>query len=168
MVAAGLGWNGNFTIQTPTPAIEVVKYCLELGVGSNLQDAQGYTAICGAAYRGDNELIKLLIAHGAKLDTHNQRGWSVTDMANGPSLRSSVPVKHPEAVALLLKLGAPALTATDDEEILGIIRRRAGAPGTAKPGTVPGTASATGTGAGTVPATGTTPATGTVPATKTP
>ncbi len=128
MVAAGLGWNGNFTIQAATPAVEVIKYCLQLGLDPKAQDAQGYTAIGGAAYRGDIDTIKLLVAAGARLDTRNQRGWSVTDMANGPSLRSSVPVKHPEAVSLLLKLGAPALTPTDDEEILGIIRRKVSQP----------------------------------------
>ncbi len=128
MVAAGLGWNGNFTIQAPTLAIDVIKYCLELGLDPTPQDAQGYSAICGAAYRGDIDVINLLVNRGAKLDTRNSKGWSVTDMANGPSLRSSVPVKHPEAVSRLLKLGAPALTPTDDEEILGIIRRKVGQP----------------------------------------
>jgi len=45
-------------------------------------------------------------------------------MANGPALRTSVPVAHPDTVALLLNLGAPQLTAVEGEEILGIIRRR--------------------------------------------
>jgi hypothetical protein len=49
-------------------------------------------------------------------------------MANGPSLRSSVPVKHPEIVELLLKHGAPPLTVLDGEEILGVIRRKPTTP----------------------------------------
>jgi ankyrin repeat protein len=124
MVAAGLGWNGNFSVQGPDSALETVRYCLELGLDPTPQDVQGYTALCGAAYRGDNELVRLLHSRGARVDTRNARGWSVTDMANGPSLRSSVPVKHPETVALLLELGAPPLTNIDNEEILGIIRTR--------------------------------------------
>ncbi|MGC4044804.1 MAG: ankyrin repeat domain-containing protein [Armatimonas sp.] len=124
MVAAGLGWNGNFSVQGADSAFDVVSYCLELGLDPNDVDLQGYTALCGAAYRGDNALVRLLFSHGARLDTRSSRGWSVTDMANGPSLRSSVPVKHPETVALLRSLGAPPLTNIDNEEILGIIRQR--------------------------------------------
>jgi len=128
MAAAGLGWNGNFSVQGPDTALETVRYCLELGLDPTLEDEQGYTALAGAAYRGDNALIELLIARGARLDVRTDRGWSVTDMANGPSLRSSVPVKHPETVALLLQRGAPPLTSIDNEEILGIIRTRPNAP----------------------------------------
>lgn len=128
MVAAGIGWNGNFSTQGPDSALDTVKYCLELGLDPTVRDVQGYTALAGAAYRGDNDLVNLLVQKGAKLDARSSRGWSVTDMANGPSLRSSVPVKHPETVALLLKLGAPPLTAIEGEEILGIIRRRPAAP----------------------------------------
>lgn len=135
MVAAGLGWNGNFSVQGPDTALDTVKLCLELGLDPTPADTQGYTAVMGAAYRGDNEMIKLLVEKGAKLDSRTTRGWSVTDMANGPSLRSSVPVKHPETVALLRKLGAPELTATDNEEILGVIRQRPQArPAETQPG----------------------------------
>jgi ankyrin repeat protein len=133
MVAAGLGWNGNFSTQGPNTALDTVQYCLELGLDPTPQDVQGYTALAGAAYRGDNELVKLLVEKGAKLDARTSRGWSVTDMANGPSLRSSVPVAHPYTVALLLKLGAPALTPVEGEEILGIIRRRPNAPPNPRP-----------------------------------
>ncbi|HUE02332.1 MAG TPA: ankyrin repeat domain-containing protein [Bryobacteraceae bacterium] len=133
MVAAGLGWNGNYSKNAPTSALDAVRYCLELGLDPTPKDVQGFTALAGAAYRGDNELVKLLVEKGAKMDVRTVRGWSVTDMANGPSLRSSVPMKHPETVALLVQLGAPPLTAVEGEEILGIIRRR---PATAanKPG----------------------------------
>lgn len=124
MVAAGLGWAGNFSVDAPFTPLEAVKYCLELGLHVNLHEAQGYTALAGAAYRGDNGLVKLLVEHGAQLDARTSRGWSVTDMANGPSIRTSVPVAHPDTVALLRKLGAPELTAVDGEEILGIIKRR--------------------------------------------
>jgi ankyrin repeat protein len=78
----------------------------------------------GAAYRGDNAMVEYLVAHGADLHARSGQGWVTTDFANGPSLRSSVPLSHPETIALLLKLGAPPLTKVDDEEILGIIRRK--------------------------------------------
>ena len=37
-------------------------------------------------------------------------------------------MKHPETVALLRKLGAPALIQVDDEEILGVIKRKIEVP----------------------------------------
>ena len=59
---------------------------------------------------------------GARLDVRSKRGCNVTDMANAPSLRSSVPFPHPDTIGYLIKIGAPALTAHDNEPILGIIK----------------------------------------------
>lgn len=125
MVASGLGWAGNFSITTNESPLNVVKYCLELGVDATPQDVQGFTALAGAAWRGQNDLVKVLVEHGAKLDARTSRGWSVTDMAMGPSLRTSVPVQHPDTARLLVSLGAPPLTAVEGEEILGIIKGQA-------------------------------------------
>ncbi len=125
MVAAGLGYAGNFSQNLPDSWLAAVKYCLELGLDVNAADNQGYTALHGAAYRGDNELVKFLVEQGARLDARTRRGWSVTDMANAPSLRSSVPLAHPDTIALLLKIGAPALTPIEGETILGSGRKAA-------------------------------------------
>jgi uncharacterized protein len=123
MVASGLGFAGNFSQSAPDGWLSAVKYCLELGLDINAADGQGYTALHGAAYVGDNELVKYLVARGAKLDVRNKLGWSVTDMANAPSLRSSVPLAHPETIALLVNMGAPDLTRIEGETILGSGRR---------------------------------------------
>jgi len=125
MVAAGLGYAGNFSQNLPDSWLAAVKYCLELGLDINAADNQGYTALHGAAYRGDNELVKYLVEQGARLDARTRRGWSVTDMANAPSLRSSVPLAHPDTIALLLKAGAPPLTPIEGETILGSGRKAA-------------------------------------------
>jgi hypothetical protein len=45
-------------------------------------------------------------------------------MANGPYLRSSFPIAHPDTVALLEKYGAPAPIKVEDEEILGVIKAK--------------------------------------------
>ena len=123
MVAAGLGYAGNFSQNVPDSWLAAVKYCLELGLDINAADNQGYTALHGAAYRGDNALVRFLAEKGARLDARTKRGWSVTDMANAPSLRSSVPLAHPETIALLLTFGAPALTPIEGETILGSGRK---------------------------------------------
>jgi ankyrin repeat protein len=129
-VAAGVGWNGNYSTNAPNSFMAAVKYLVEeLGIDVNAVDSSGYTAVMGAAYRGDNEMIQYLAGKGARLDGKTKRGWSVTDMANGPYLRSSFPIAHPETVALLQKLGAPALIEVQDEEILGVIGKKGEKPG---------------------------------------
>jgi ankyrin repeat protein len=125
MAAAGVGWTGNFSVNAPDAFLSSAKFLVEeVGIDVNApHTVSGYTALMGAAWRGDNAVVEYLVEKGAKLDVRTNLGWSVTDMANGPSLRSSVPLKHPETVALLRELGAPALIQTDDEEILGVIKR---------------------------------------------
>ncbi len=123
-MAAGVGWTGNFSQNFPESFLKSVRYLVEeIGIDPNTQDVEGYTPLMGAAYRGDNETVQYLVDHGAKLDTRNVRGWSASDMANGPccfAIGGSLPPPHPETVALLLKLGAPQLLAHDGEETLGI------------------------------------------------
>ena len=123
MIASGLGWAGNFSQTNAGSWMDSVKYCVDLGLDVNAADAQGYTPLMGAAWRGNNDIIQFLADHGAKLDARNKKGWSVTDMANGPALRSSVPMTHPETIAYLVKLGAPALTQIQGESILGSNRK---------------------------------------------
>ena len=136
-MAAGVGWTGNFSQNAPESFLKAVKYLVEeIGIDVNTQDVEGYTPIMGAAYRGDNEVIQYLVEHGAKLDTRMGRGWSVSDMANGPccfAIGGSLPPPHPETVALLLKLGAPALLSHDGEETLGVNYRNGNGAGARKP-----------------------------------
>jgi ankyrin repeat protein len=120
MLASGVGWAGNFTRNAPNSALGAARFCLELGLEVNAQDVTGYTALMGAAWRGDNDLIRLLVERGAKLDASTHRGWSATDMATGPYLRTTGATPHPDTVALLLKLGAPPLTPHPHEDILGL------------------------------------------------
>jgi ankyrin repeat protein len=128
--AAGVGWNGNYSTNAPNSFMAAVKYLVEdVHIDVNVVDTSGYTAVMGAAYRGDNEMVQYLTVNGAHLDVKTKRGWSVTDMANGPYLRSSFPIAHPETVALLRKLGAPALIKVQDEEILGVIGKKGEKPG---------------------------------------
>jgi ankyrin repeat protein len=111
MAAAGVGWApGNFSQTSPEPGawLAAVKYCMELGLDLNAVDKQGYTALHGATYRGDNQTIEFLAERGAKLDAKAKNGWLVTDMATGLIDLGSLPVSHPDTVALLEKLGAPA------------------------------------------------------------
>jgi ankyrin repeat protein len=103
MVAAGLGWAPNNTTTVPDAWLATVEYCLSLGLDVNAVDEKGYTALHGAAFRGDNDLIKYLVSKGAKVDVKTKEGDTVADMANGPIAHS---IPHPDTVALLESLGS--------------------------------------------------------------
>lgn len=103
MAAAGIGWAANWSVNAPYPAVEAVKYCVELGNDVNAADGVGYTALHGAAYLGNNDMVNYLVSKGAKVDVKSKAGDTVADMANGPT-RFGQP--HPETVALLEKLGS--------------------------------------------------------------
>jgi uncharacterized protein len=104
MAATGIGWAWNWSVRAPYPAIEAVKYCVELGNDVNAADTRGYTALHGAAFLGDNDMVNYLASKGAKTSVKSKAGDSAADMANGPT-RFGQP--HPDTVALLEKLGSP-------------------------------------------------------------
>ena len=103
MVAAGLGWALNFSRNAPDSWMAAVQYCLNLDADVNAVDQKGYTALHGAAFRGDDAMVQFLVKSGAKVDIKAKNGDTVADMANGP-FHHSIP--HPETVALLQKLGS--------------------------------------------------------------
>ena len=108
MVAAGLGWGANASRTVPDGWLGAVKYLVEeVGADVNARDVYNYTALHGAAYRGDNEVVRYLISKGAKLDVRSKKGQTVTDMANGPMVNAHLPMEHPDTIALLETMGAP-------------------------------------------------------------
>ena len=104
MVAAGIGWIGNFSQNLPDSWMDAVRYCLELGNDINAADKDGYTALHGAAARGDDEMVIYLVEQDADVTALNKDGDSPADMAFGPS-RFFIP--RPETRDLLIKFGSP-------------------------------------------------------------
>ena len=103
-VGYGNGFAGNSHRHAPDAWMSVMKYLIEdLHVDVNARDNNGYTALHGAAARGDNEMILYLVAHGADVKAVSRNGRTVVDMANGPVQRLR---PFPETIALLEKLGA--------------------------------------------------------------
>ena len=104
MVAAGIGWRGNFSQNVPDAWMQAVHFLAELGADVNAVDARGYTALHGAAALGDDPLVEFLVARGADVRALTEAGDSPADMAYGPS-RFFIP--KPETAFLLVELGSP-------------------------------------------------------------
>ncbi len=106
--ASGVGYGtsrvGQQHRHVPDGWLPAVKYLVEeLGIDVNLRDHDAYSAMHHAAARGDNEVIELLVKHGADVMFVSRRGQTTVDMANGPQQRVQ---PFPETIALLEGLGA--------------------------------------------------------------
>ena len=118
MVASGIGWVEGVTYEwSPQQTYETVKMLLDLGADVNAQDTlDGRTALMGAAHKGRNDIVQLLVDHGAdpslrdigsRDSIHSLAGvtWQAIDYADG-LVRVGVQsaIAHPETSALLRKL----------------------------------------------------------------
>jgi ankyrin repeat protein len=72
-VASGIGWVEGVTYEwSEAENLEAVKMCLDLGIDPNAADVEGRTALHGAAHKGRNDVIKMLVDRGAKLDARDK------------------------------------------------------------------------------------------------
>jgi ankyrin repeat protein len=108
LAAAGVGYGDGFAANShrfaPIGMMAAVKYLVEeLQADVNARDHEGNSVLHHAAARGDVEMILYLVSKGADVSALNRKGQTTADMANGPVQRIQ---PFPEAVALLVKLGA--------------------------------------------------------------
>lgn len=106
MVAAGVGWSDGQSHGSQSDAPEALKLCLEWGGDVNAANDVGYTALHGAAFRGANDVVKLLVEKGARMDVKNQEGRLPVNMAEGMHIGPGGWVEHEDTAALLHKLMA--------------------------------------------------------------
>ena len=107
MAAAGVNWTvGQTYTESPQALIDAVNLCLELGADVNATNSMGLTALLGAANRGSNDLIELLVKRGAKLDVKDKEGRTPLRWAEGVFLASVGAERKPATIALLEKLNA--------------------------------------------------------------
>jgi ankyrin repeat protein len=117
--AAGIGWVEGITKErSPEETVEAVKYLLSLGISPNVQADTGRVALHGAAHKGATEVVKVLVAAGARMDVRDfgntdNRGsptlsihtWLPIDYADGlvrVGVQSAIP--HPETSKVLREL----------------------------------------------------------------
>jgi uncharacterized protein len=107
MAAAGVGWGagvdrrgrdttglGDPVIHDETGALQAAKAIVDLGVDVNAANQSGDTALHGAAAKGYDGIVELLVSKGARMDAKNKRG------------RTPLSVAKKNTADLLRKLGA--------------------------------------------------------------
>ncbi len=102
MAAAGVGLDRlDEDGGTNEDALEAVKLALELGADVNAIDDKGDTSLHGAAFRGSNPMVQLLIDHGARLDVKSKGGFTPLMVANGEEVKGMNIQRRPWTVELL-------------------------------------------------------------------
>lgn len=118
--SAGIGWvEGVVYERSPKDTTEAVRMLLDLGLDPNHQNNDGRTALMGAAHKGRNDVVQLLVDRGARLDTRDKGSrdtgnpaskiaghtWQALDYADG-LVRFGVQsaVEHRETAQLIRKL----------------------------------------------------------------
>jgi ankyrin repeat protein len=119
-LAAGIGWVEGVTYErSPQANLEAVRMLLDLGLDPNQPNNEGRTALMGAALKGRNDVVRLLVDRGAKLETRDSGSrdtdrmtsiaagftWQAIDYAEG-LVRVGVQsaIAHPETAALIRML----------------------------------------------------------------
>jgi ankyrin repeat protein len=120
--AAGIGWVEGVTYEHSQQAnVETVKLLLELGLDANAANQDGRTPLMGAAMKGRNAVVEMLVDHGARLDQRDKGSrdtdtvvsvnaghtWQAVDYADG-LVRVGVQsaIARPETGALIRTLMA--------------------------------------------------------------
>ena len=103
-VGYGQGFAGNSHRHVPDGWLPAVRFLVEeVGADAHARDHNGYNAIHHAAARGDDALVRYLVARGVDITQVSRMGQTTVDMANGPVQRIQ---PFPETIALLESLGA--------------------------------------------------------------
>lgn len=118
--AAGIGWVDGVTFEwSSEETTEAVRMLLELGLDPNARNNDGRTPLMGAAHKGRNDIVRLLVDNGAQLDARDYGSrdtedlgsvvaghtWQVLDYAEGlvrVGVQSALP--RPETAALIREM----------------------------------------------------------------
>jgi ankyrin repeat protein len=95
--------------KTEKDAIETVKVLLAAGTDINAAEAQGRTALHGAAQWGMTDLVKFLASNGANINAGDRRGLTPLDYAEGRAggfgFDGKAGVPYPETAKAIEALG---------------------------------------------------------------
>jgi ankyrin repeat protein len=105
MVAAGIGYlHGSTYVWSEREALEALRLCLELGNVNAANDA-GLTALHGAAFRGWNPGVQMLVDSGARMDAKDKQGRTPLNWADAVYRGGGIaPVRQLHTIALFQQL----------------------------------------------------------------
>ena len=130
MVAAGVGVVPGEDAGTPEGSTEAVKYILSLGGDPIAADMYGWTPLHGAAVWGTNDVVKILVDRGAKLDARTKlgpwpAGWTPWRIAEGVYYGGAAVTNHFDTADLLATLMKErGLPVEDTVPIVGAVETR--------------------------------------------
>jgi ankyrin repeat protein len=118
--AGGIGWVEGVTYErSPQENVEAIGMLLDLGLDPNAGNHEGRTALMGAALKGRNAAVQLLVDRGARLDARDRGSrdtdklgsaaaghtWQALDYAEG-LVRAGVQgaIAHPETATFVRRL----------------------------------------------------------------
>ncbi len=105
LAASGVGWVVQQTFTESMPGLlEAIRICLEHKADVNATNSMGLTALLGAANKGANDIIRLLVANGARLDAVDKHGRDAYRWAGGVFLAAVGAELKPHTIALLDEL----------------------------------------------------------------
>jgi ankyrin repeat protein len=126
--AGGIGWVEGVTYErSPEDNLKAVRMLLDLGLDPNAANMDGRTALMGAALKGRNDVVRLLVERGARLEMRDYGSrdtdktgsaaaghtWQALDYADG-LVRAGVQsaISYPETAkfirGLMVERGLPA------------------------------------------------------------
>lgn len=122
-VASGIAWVEGVTFEwSRARNVETVKMLLDLGIDPNQQDDEGRAALHGAAHKGRNEVVQLLVDAGADLEMHDMGS---RDTVNGAMLGLTwIPLHYAQG---LVRVGVQsAIPHSDTAELIKSLMTKRG------------------------------------------
>jgi len=90
-------------VESRESSMEAVKLCLELGIDVNAANETGFTAVMGAANKGWDDILEVLLKAGGRLDMQDAQGRTPMRWAKGEFLALHPPEEKPTTIALIEK-----------------------------------------------------------------
>jgi len=90
-------------VESRESSMAAVKLCLELGIDVNAANETGFTAVMGAANKGWDDVLEVLLKAGGRLDVQDAQGRTPLRWAKGEFIALHPPEEKPTTIALIEK-----------------------------------------------------------------